>query len=199
MTAIQAMEWMLPLGLVVAVLIGAMMVLTTLRISWIKNAIAITTVLYGLLGGILVLSPKWQSFIAESDGKSLKIQITELEGKLKVAQNDNAHLQSQIDKVAQLNDKSLSAAEWLAKAKTTKDEVKWAKFLPTETSSFKIQVQPSEDSSFEDVLSATLGKPTAEIEQALKDTGYTVLRKPTNLEFMQTPAAKFWVDGTKPQ
>lgn len=192
MTASQATEWMLPIALAAAVFSGLLIVAVSVRTSWIKSAIAFTTVAYALLGGFLTLSPKWHSLTAKYDGKSGSVEVASLQKQLTDSQSENAQLKSQISLVTQLGKRGTKADDWVTLASQVKTEVDWAKFLPVGSNTAMVKVQF--DDSALGALATKLGKPADEVGTILNDSGFTFLKPYNADDLKKVPASDLWVN-----
>ena len=197
LTAAQATEWMLPLGLVVAVLAGFLIIMVSLRTSWVTRAVALTTVGYAFLGGFLTLSPKWHSLTAKYDGKSGTIEMASLQKKLLDSENENNLLRNQISQVTQLGKDDPTAVTWIDKSKKVQKEVDWAKFITDQSNTAKVKVQP--DDAAVEKLAIALGLQPNEVGVAFKNTGLTILKDFDPQDAKKTFASDLWVNPVAKQ
>ena len=196
MTAAQAQDWMIPLALTVAILAGLLIVLLSIRVSLVKSVIAITTITYAFLGAILILAPKWHSLSAKYDAKtgSASVEVASLQNRLDDSLKENASLRTQIALVQSLDNKSVTASDWLSSAKQIKADVDWAKFLPTDPTKYKVQV-PIDDFQTIAAIAGKLGKPQAEVGLALKDVGLIFLKDFSPTDSKTVLAKDLWISG----
>ena len=194
MTALEAQDWMVPLALTVAVFAGLLVILLSVRISWVKNLIAWTTIAYAFLGAIMILAPKWHSLTAKYDSKtgSTSFEFASLQDKLDEALKENISLRTQISSVQNLDRKNVAATDWLNAAKKVKMDVDWANFLPADNKAYKIKI-PLDDPQTIEVLAAKLGKPSADVSFALKDSGLIFLKDLNPSDLKNVSAKDLWI------
>lgn len=196
MTPAEAKDWMLPIGLAVTVLFGAAMLVVSVRASWITKAVAWTSIIYAVLGAGLTLSPKWEKFSAKANAEGFEVQITKLQDDLRKAQEQNDILSREIALVSKLNSSDFASAGDVKRAiDTVATNVEWARFLPTDPKSYKVEVTPTDMSAYVNLADA-LGKTPQEVEAAVKGTGLTVLQTVPSAELSKVPADELWVSPT---
>jgi hypothetical protein len=195
MTPSLATDWMLPIALGFSVFSGLLVLIITMRIGWKKTAVSFALVTYGLLGAILILSPKWHVMSAKWGRGSGELQLTALQNQLKIAEAENSKLKEQINTVARLDDKTLTAAGWIGAARNAKSVADWVDFIPGQNEAFKIAIPPDDQVQL-GPIAAKLGKQTTELQAVMKDYGLTFFRDVTQAESMKTPITDLWLNPT---
>ncbi|RTL70600.1 MAG: hypothetical protein EKK41_12200 [Hyphomicrobiales bacterium] len=192
MTPMAYSAWLFQASLSACVVAGVALVIVSVRTGWIAKAIAITTAIYGVAGGFMILSPKWSEVVFEY--KDFKTRIAQLETDNKALADNNEDLNKQIRIVSAIgNVINGNAKEAVSKIDETRNSVEWAAgFLPASDEAYRLAVSPN-DPSFANKIAAELNTSPEAVTKAFDSSGYTILKRPTSKELENTGAAALWI------
>ncbi|ATU91760.1 hypothetical protein [Phyllobacterium zundukense] len=188
--------WVLVATLVLCLLIGVAMTSASVRTTWIRKNITTAIVIYGLLGVVLLTTPKWTTIAFEWG--EVKARVAELESENAQLVADNSKFKDQINTVSSLGTTKYPTAEdAVIGIKNARDTVDWAAdFLPASDASYQIEVAP-EDATFALDLAKKFNTSPSEVSKVFETGGYTVLKKPTANELKSSPPNLLWVTPKK--
>lgn len=156
MTAEEAGKWILQVALVTCSIGGVAIVAVAVRTGWIKTAITWALVSFALVGGMMILSPRWTSFAIE--WKDLKARLSKLE-------EEKKYLIASNEKYADLIQTSNTLREfYLAGEKSNQPDYKLIDFTSVD--------------QFADDLAGKLNIKPEEIKKALSDSKYIITEGP---------------------
>ena len=184
MNAIDAKDWMLVVGLAVAVLSGAAMLVVSVNIGWITKKIAVLTLIYGVAGGCFVLSPKWSELFISWDKEKFQAKISQLENEVKSVKSENEALNAQFNQVTSLSTKQYkSAAEYIGAWDKGRIQAGWANYIPADASSIRIEALDANAGNLK-TLAEKLGMNPEQVLMAVREAGFVLLTNATqnNLE-----------------
>ncbi|WP_435656092.1 hypothetical protein [Brucella pituitosa] len=194
MTPDSFSAWLSPGAVAIAMCLGALIIIASVRDGWLSKSFVWATVFYGTVGAIMVLSPKWTTVAFEF--KDFKAQIANLEDEKRSLQENVNSLKTQIAEVSELGSLgNVSAKQALAQIDKTRASVDWAKFLPTTNSGIKIAVQPN-DMSVMQAISSDLNVPAEDIERVLNSKNYTLLKSLSQADLSKLPPSSLWFNPT---
>ncbi|PRA56678.1 hypothetical protein CQ062_08490 [Ochrobactrum sp. MYb68] len=190
MTPDSINSWLSPAALLLAILLGASMISLSVRTGWLTKSIVWSLVVYGGVGAVLLMSPKWTTIALEY--KDFKTQISQLEDEKSILQTTVSSLQDQIAKVAELNSlDNATAKQALATIDRARETVGWAKFLPATNNGIRIAV-PSNDQIMMNSVSADLSIPESDIARILASKKYTLLQTVSEADLSKLPPSSLW-------
>ncbi|TIR17092.1 MAG: hypothetical protein E5X33_26975 [Mesorhizobium sp.] len=192
MTPLTYNAWLFQISLSACVVAGLAIVMVSVRTGWIAKAIAITTALYGLTGGLMILSPKWSEVVFEY--KDFKTRISQLQDDNAKLASENTELHSQIQTVAALGEfGSGSAAAAINRIRDTRQSVHWAaQFLPADRDAYRLAISP-DNADFANEFARKLNSTPEAVTQAFETSGYTILKKPTSTDLSNSDARSLWI------
>lgn len=190
MTPEDFMKWLLPLALTGCTIGGFAVIVVCIRGGW-RHPITWAVVSFGLIGSMMMLSPKWSTFAFEwGELKATVAQLREENTKLLA---DNTKYAQQINEVASIGSGEYGSAEDLVNSiEKARARVSWADFLPTGKQAYGVPVSLTSASSRK-LLENQIGISAAIMEKALKDNNWTLVKPATDVDLTQTPAASLWI------
>ncbi|MGF7004758.1 hypothetical protein [Aminobacter sp. BE322] len=184
-------EWLLPVALAACILGGLAIVFVSVRTGWVKQAISWATVSFGLIGAVMILSPKWTTFAIEWG--DLKATVAKLQDENRKLAAENGNLTSQIAQVSSLARSDFaSAQDAVTSILNTRNAVAWADFLPATPEAYRLEISP-ENSNFAAEIAAKLNTSPTDVTKAFETSGYTLLKLPTPTDLKNSPAKSLWV------
>lgn len=97
--ASQAILWVIAFSTFAAVVLGGAAFSTSIRVLWVTKNIAFSSLVFGLFGALIMVTPKFGDVLLET--KQLKIQLKEAHAELKETKSAYASLQSDWGSLAQ--------------------------------------------------------------------------------------------------
>jgi hypothetical protein len=183
-------SWLLQAAMPICVLAGLGIVIVTIRTSWLLKAIAWATVSFALIGGTMILAPKWTTIALEWG--EFKANIAKLEEENARLVAANASFKQQIETVAQLgSDQFKTAKDAVATIAAVRDKVGWADFLPA-SGNYRLEIAPN-NANFAHEIATKLNASPADVSKAFEESGYTVLKQPTTTDLENNPPRYLWV------
>jgi hypothetical protein len=198
-------SWLLPLALSACALSGLAVIVVCVRGGW-KHSITWAVVSFGLIGAMMLLSPKWSTFAFEWG--EMKATLAELQKRNSLLLAENARYAEQIKDVSSIATATYSSAEDLVQTiKATRARVDWADFLPSSTQAYSVAVSPESD-LFKKMIAQQAGSSADAVVKALEDNKWTLVKPATLTDLSETPANSIWItpmieeyrsNGQKPQ
>jgi hypothetical protein len=196
LTTASVTAWILVATLILCLLIGVAMTAASVRTSWITKNITTAIVVYGLLGVVLLTTPKWTSLAFEWG--DMKAKVTQLENQNSNLLADISKLNEQITTVSSLGTTKFPTAEdVLVSINKARSTVDWAAdFLPASDASYRLEVSPK-NATFAADLAKKLNTSPDEVSKAFETGGYTLLKMPSLGELKDSSPNLLWVTPKK--
>jgi hypothetical protein len=193
MSAIDAKDWMLVVGLAVGVLAGAAMLVVSVNIGWITKKIAVLTLVYGVAGGCFVLSPKWSELFISWDKEKFEAKISQLENEMKSVKSENEALSAQVTQVASLSTQPYkSAADYIGAWDRGRMQAGWANYIPADASSIRIEALDTNAGNLK-TLAEKLGMSPEQVLTAVREAGFLLLTNATRNNLETVPPDYMWL------
>ena len=198
-------SWLLPLALSACAVSGFAVIIVCVRGGW-KHSITWAVVSFGLIGAMMLLSPKWSTFAFEWG--EMKATVADLQKRNTMLLAENARYAEQINDVSSIATAKYSSAEDLVQTiKATRARVDWADFLPASTQAYSVAVSPESD-QFKKMIAQQVGSDVDAVIKAIEDNNWTLVKPATLNDLSETPANSLWItpvideyrsNGQKPQ
>lgn len=183
-------SWLLPVALAACALAGFAVVSVCVRSGWTQS-ITWALVSFGLIGAMMLLSPKWTTFALEYG--DLRATVAELRQENTRLSAENAHYAEQIEKVSGIATAKFTSAQDLVETlKLTREAVGWADFLPANKSSYGVAISP-ESEQFKNTLSGIAGEGVGALSKLFEDNNWTVVKPASSTDLSETPANALWI------
>jgi hypothetical protein len=191
MTPAEISKWTLPIAIAAASFTGFAMIWLSMRTGWIRKSIGTAMVSFGLIGAVLLLSPKWENLIVKIGNVEAEMARLKADNEQLAARNNS--LEAQIRQVASLGSGDYPSAEDLvSKIYATRESVDWAKFLPSNDTSFGVALKPNTP-AFKNVMGAEFGADAARISKLIEDSQLTLVKPAGEAELKLTTPSDLWI------